>query len=209
MFDEKRKKQLCTPEFQQSISLASLSLGQNKETTAIDYLINLYQNAGGKNLIDRSLATDVHSYLPEDLLVKMDIATMANSLEGRSPFLDHHVMELAARMPTHLKLKGSISKYILKKVSKNILPDQILRRPKMGFGIPTHTWFRTDLKNYLKEVLFSGKSLNRGYFQPAALKQFVNDHIEGRADHGYQLWGLLTLELWFRIFIDGEDFEVH
>ena len=204
MFDEERKKQLCTPEFLQSVKLASLSLGRSQEITATDYLVNLYQNAGGQNLVDRVLATDVHSYLPEDLLVKMDIATMANSLEGRSPFLDHQVMELAARMPAHLKLKGSISKYILKKTIENILPDQILRRPKMGFGIPIHTWFRTDLKDYLKEVLFSGKSLNRGYFQPAALKQFVNDHIEGRADHGYQLWGLLTLELWFRIFIDGD-----
>ena len=195
-FEPALKNQLYAGAFQQEIV----------HINALSYLVNIYQSARTHESLDRVLATDVNSYLPEDLLVKMDIATMANSLEGRSPFLDHTVMEFAAQIPANLKLKGLTTKYILKKALKGFLPAPILRRGKMGFGLPISQWFRTKLSNYLPEILLSERSLRRGYFKPEAIRHMVGEHLAGQADHGYHLWTLLVLELWHRIFMDGERF---
>jgi asparagine synthase (glutamine-hydrolysing) len=141
-------------------------------------------------------------YLPDDLLVKVDVATMAHSLEARSPFLDHHVMEYAARLPDSLKLRDGQTKYILKKSLRGILPAQVLERPKMGFGVPVGRWFREDLKEMVHEVLLGERALARGYFRRGSLVDIVSRHMSGREDRGNQLWNLLMFELWHRMFID-------
>ena len=153
-------------------------------------------------LLDSMLDTDVNHYLPDDLLVKMDVATMAYSLEARSPLLDHKVMEFMARVPAALKLRGGESKYLLKSALRGILPDAILDRPKMGFGAPLGGWLRGSLKELLMDSVLSDRALARGYFRPAAVRNMVNAHMAGKSDYQYVLWDMLMLERWLRIFID-------
>jgi asparagine synthase (glutamine-hydrolysing) len=174
----------------------------------VDYLIAKSEESETDDLIDQLLYVDINSYLPEDLLVKVDIATMANSLEARVPFLDHKFMELVAGIPSQLKLKGSESKFILKKTFKDLLPEAISKRKKMGFGVPLSKWFRKELKDYTYEVLLDHKTLNRGYFRREGIERLLNDHIALRYDHAAKIWALLFLEMWFRVFIDteGESF---
>jgi asparagine synthase (glutamine-hydrolysing) len=136
------------------------------------------------------------------LLVKVDIASMANSLEGRSPFLDHEFMEFAARIPAHYKLRGNTTKYILKKALEPLLPRALLHRQKMGFGVPIKRWFRKELAGYVKSVLLDPRALARGYFEPGPLEALISEHVSGQRDHAYRLYTLLMLELWHREFID-------
>jgi asparagine synthase (glutamine-hydrolysing) len=142
------------------------------------------------------------TYLPNDLLVKVDIATMAVSLEARSPFLDHHVIEFAASLPEKFKLRGLTSKYLLKRILKKLLPAENLDRRKMGFGVPIGHWFRGKLQPFLRETLLAEAALKRGLFKPEAVKQLVELHTRGERDYSHQLWTLLMLELWFQRFID-------
>jgi len=169
---------------------------------AEDYLRNIYNNAWARTSLDKMLYCDMTAYLPEDLLVKMDIASMANSLESRSPFLDQKLVKFAAQIPDHLKLKGFTLKYILKRALKGFLPEQILMRGKMGFGVPISRWFRNELKDYLRQTLLSEQAKKRNYLQPEAIQNLIDEHNAGKADNGARLWALLTLELWFRKFID-------
>jgi asparagine synthase (glutamine-hydrolysing) len=142
------------------------------------------------------------TYLPNDLLVKVDIASMAVSLEARSPFLDHHVMEFAASLPEKFKLRGLTTKYLLKRMMKKLLPAENLDRRKMGFGVPIGHWFRGKLQPFLRETLLAEAALKRGLFKPDAVKQLVELHTRGERDYSHQLWTLLMLELWFQRFID-------
>lgn len=170
---------------------------------AYDYLTALFENAPAKNIMDRTFYTDLKAYLPECLLVKMDIASMANSLEARSPFLDHNVMEFSASLPSAWKLHGLTTKYILKKTFRNFLPKEILNRGKMGFGIPLGKWFKDDWKKYFREIVLSEKAINRGYFKRETIEQMFYEHISDKRDHGYRMWALLMLELWHKVYIDG------
>ncbi|MFH1958583.1 MAG: asparagine synthase (glutamine-hydrolyzing) [bacterium] len=171
---------------------------------ACSYLEDKFLSARAGGVIDRTLYTDLTAYLPECLLVKMDVATMANSLEARAPFLDYRFIEFTAALPAEWKLKGLRSKYILKESFRDFLPPEILNRGKQGFGIPLDEWFRGKLKNYIRDMVLSPAALKRGYFNSRNLRRFINDHVEGRANHGYRLWALLMLELWHRIFIDRD-----
>jgi asparagine synthase (glutamine-hydrolysing) len=150
------------------------------------------------------LAVNMKTYLPGDLLVKTDRMTMANSLEARCPFLDHPFLEFAAGIPSKLKLKGMTTKYILKRALAGIVPDEIIRRKKHGFGVPVGLWFRTSLKRYLNETLLSPEALQRGYFHESSLRRLIEEHQSGKRDHGHRLWALLTLEMWHRVFIDQQ-----
>jgi asparagine synthase (glutamine-hydrolysing) len=152
-------------------------------------------------LLDSMLDTDVNNYLPDDLLVKMDVATMAHSLEARSPFLDHKLMEFAARVPAGLKSRGE-SKHMLKAALRNILPDEIIDRPKRGFAVPLGQWLRTTLKEVLLDTVLSDRALSRGYFRPEAIRQMVETHLAGNDRFKYLLWDLLMLEQWHRMFVD-------
>jgi asparagine synthase (glutamine-hydrolysing) len=163
---------------------------------------SLFAGAGGLDSLDAAMAVDVESYLPFDLLVKVDITSMANSLEARSPFLDLEVMELAARLPVSLKARGGSGKYLLKRAFADLLPPQNVHRRKMGFGAPIGQWFRGPLRELLSDSLLSDRGLARGYFRPAELNRLVAEHLTRQGDHTYPLWSLLMLELWHQEMID-------
>jgi asparagine synthase (glutamine-hydrolysing) len=167
-----------------------------------DLLEPWFAKANGSGIVDAALLADTMTYLPNDLLVKVDIATMANSLEARSPFLDHEVIEFAASLPEKLKLRGLTTKYLLKKVLRQLLPSENLDRRKMGFGVPVGHWFRGKLEPFLRQTILSDKALKRELFKPAAVRQMVDLHVKGERDYSHQLWTLLMLELWFERFID-------
>jgi len=161
-----------------------------------------YSKCRGPDFLARTMFVDMRRYLPDDLLVKVDVASMAHSLEARSPFLDHRLIEFVAGVPTDLKLRGLRSKYLLKRAFADLLPGPIRRRRKMGFGVPIAEWFRGELKGFVRDILLDRACLERGYFEPAAVRHLVDEHTQGRFDHGYRLWSLLMLELWHQRFID-------
>jgi asparagine synthase (glutamine-hydrolysing) len=145
---------------------------------------------------------DVNLTLPDDLLVKVDIASMAHGLEARSPLCDHLVMEFAASLPSRLKLHRGTGKYLFKKAMAGILPDEVIQREKRGFGVPLDRWFRGELRELVEETLLSRRAIERGYFQPTAVRRLIQEHVSGHARWHHQLWALLMLELWHRMFID-------
>src|SRR5581483_11704103 len=156
----------------------------------------------GSGLLTTLLALDLHTYLPHDLLVKVDITSMACSLEARSPFLDYRLVEWAATLPETLKLRGRTSKYLLKRAMADRLPPRVVQRPKAGFGVPVAAWLRGELRPLLEDLLLSPRAHARGYFRPRAIHDLVEQHARGRADWWQPLWALLVLELWHREFID-------
>ncbi|OQA91406.1 MAG: Asparagine synthetase (glutamine-hydrolyzing) 1 [Elusimicrobia bacterium ADurb.Bin231] len=196
-FNREMKDSIYTEEFKSRV------VGQD----SYDYLADIFRHAPANNIMDKTFYTDIKAYLPECLLVKMDIASMANSLESRSPFLDHKILEFAASLPSSWKVRGITTKYILKKTFKNFLPPEIMRRGKMGFGIPLSRWFRTDWKDYFISTVLSGKACARGYFKRSEVRNLYDEHLSGKRDHGYRLWALLMLELWHKVYIDGEKFD--
>lgn len=164
------------------------------------WLSSLFGQLPKLDAIDAAMAVDVISYLPYDLLVKVDITSMANSLETRSPFLDHEVMEFAARLPSQMKVRGRQLKRLLKIAFTDLLPSENVDRRKMGFGVPVGQWFRGPMRELLCDSLLLD-SKSRSYFQPLEIARLVDDHLNERADHSYRLWNLLMLELWQREFI--------
>ncbi len=154
--------------------------------------------------IDRLTVFDLEFYLPNDMLTKVDKMSMASSLEVRVPFLDELVMEIAARIPSSLKLKGYTTKYLLRKLASEVLPAEIFKRKKQGFGIPIQRWFRGQLTAYAKEMLLDRRTLSREYFDRIALSNLLNEHEIRRFDHGHMIYALIVFELWNRVFIDGE-----
>lgn len=161
-----------------------------------------YARADSPDFVERTQFVDVHTYLPDDLLVKVDIATMLNSLEGRSPFLDHKLAEFTARLPVRYKLRGRVSKYLLKRALPHHLPPTILWRDKQGFGVPVGRWFRQELRQTAYDILLDRRTLERDIFEYTALRQLLDDHITGGINHGQRIWELIALELWFRTYID-------
>ncbi|HEX8163333.1 MAG TPA: asparagine synthase (glutamine-hydrolyzing) [Pyrinomonadaceae bacterium] len=192
VFDSEAKDSLYADEFR----------ARMRPHRAADFIAPWFARANGAGVVDAALLADTMTYLPNDLLVKVDIASMANSLEARSPFLDHHVIEFAASLPAALKLRGRTTKYLLKKVLRKLVPVENLERRKQGFGVPIGHWFRGEMRGFLQETLLSEKHLRRGLFKPEAVRRLVEDHVAGRADHSHRLWTLLMLELWFEKFID-------
>ncbi|HZS09391.1 MAG TPA: asparagine synthase (glutamine-hydrolyzing) [Blastocatellia bacterium] len=166
-----------------------------------EWMESLFAGTGGLDPVDAAMAVDVQSYLPFDLLVKVDITSMANSLEARSPFLDHEVMEFAARLPVSLKLRGKEAKYLLKRAFPDLLPPENVNRPKMGFGVPVGQWFRGPLRELLCDSLIAQDSRVREYFRAEEVERLVSQHLKSQTDHSFRLWNLLMLELWQREFV--------
>jgi asparagine synthase (glutamine-hydrolysing) len=191
-FDETAKEKLYSDEM----------LHTTAHWRTAGFLEPWFAKVNGAGIVDASLLADTMTYLPNDLLVKMDIASMSVSLEARSPFLDHHLMEFAASLPENLKLRGLKTKYLLKRVLKRLVPQENLTRRKMGFGVPIGSWFRGSMQPLLRETLLSDRALKRGLFKPDAVHGLVEQHVAQRADHSHRLWSLLMLELWFQRFID-------
>jgi asparagine synthase (glutamine-hydrolysing) len=153
--------------------------------------------------VDAALAVDVNSYLPYDLLVKVDITTMASGLEARSPFLDHEVMEFVARLPENCKLRGGRAKYLARETFKGLLVKEAVERKKMGFTVPVAKWLRGELRRLLEDALLSSRAQARGYLRPEKMRELVHQHLIGHRDHSALLWALLMLEMWHWEFIDA------
>ena len=160
------------------------------------FLTDVWARSTAGSAVERMLDTDVNTYLPDDLLVKMDIATMAHSVEGRSPLLDQRLMEFAASLPPELKLDGTNKKMLLKRALRGLLPDAVLDRPKMGFGVPLIRWFREDLRTLPEQILLAPDARVGAYVKPDRIRRMIREHQAAAADHSLRLWVLLQLELW-------------
>jgi asparagine synthase (glutamine-hydrolysing) len=158
--------------------------------------------APGMSLVAGANRADIHTYLPDDLLVKVDVASMAHGLEARSPLLDHVLVEWAARLPPETKMAGGGLKALFKRAMAPYLPREILRRRKMGFGCPIDRWLRGELKELAYDTLLSPQAKERGLMRPDYVARLLDEHCAYRANHHYRLWALLMLELWFRTWID-------
>jgi asparagine synthase (glutamine-hydrolysing) len=152
--------------------------------------------------VDALQRVDVRTYLPGDLLVKADIASMAHSLELRSPLLDRRVLELGISLPDKLKLSRRQGKAALRKAFADRLPPEVAGRGKTGFGVPLTAWFRGELRPLAAELLLDATARSRGQLRPAAVKKLLDEHVSGRIDHGHRLWCLVMLELWQRTWVD-------
>jgi asparagine synthase (glutamine-hydrolysing) len=146
--------------------------------------------------LNQVLALDMRLYLENDILVKLDRASMMASLEGRVPLLNNDFVEYATHLPLNMKLRGLRSKFLLKRALRGVLPESILNRPKKGFGIPVADWFRGPLKEQLLSVLSPERIAREGFFDASAVARLVSDHLEGRRDNRKQLWTLFAFELW-------------
>lgn len=187
-FTNEQKSELYTSEFKDRV------WGDNTYTLIAEKFLE----SGSNNRTEQAVYADFATYLPEDLLAKVDIATMAVSLEGRSPFLDHEMLELSAKIPFNLKLKDfNNKKYILKKALEDILPHEIMYRPKMGFGVPIDTWFRGELQDYARERLREGELVKHNLFKQTALENILRTHATTNINFSPHIWALLTLVLWF------------
>ena len=191
-FDAVARQSLYEPEFRDSLDRCDWR----------SVLREPYLASDAEHPIERLLDTDVQTYLSDDLLVKMDIATMAHSVEARSPLLDQEMMELAASLPIDTKLDHGDTKRIFKLAMREWLPDRIVDRPKMGFMVPVGTWLRRDLPSLASQVLLDPATLDRGMFREERLRDLTAEHLDGIADHAYRLWTLIALELWLRTYID-------
>jgi asparagine synthase (glutamine-hydrolysing) len=188
-----------------------LSLAQPKELITLlnhDFYSNFAEvtfmnQLGFSDLskLNQMISSDFSAYLPGDLLVKVDIATMANSLELRSPLLDVNVVEWGISLPRRYKIKGLETKHILKDVARSLVPPELIDRPKMGFGIPRADWLRTGMKEMVVDTLTDTTALQRGWFNPTEVEKLIKSHMSGM-DTDRLLWPLVMLELWARNWLD-------
>ena len=164
---------------------------------------------------------DAETYLPEDVLTKVDRMSMAHSIESRVPLLDNDVIRFASSLPASMKIKNGRRKHLLKEVAATLLPKEIIDRRKQGFGVPIGVWFRRNqaeagshtgptsgLHELFADTLLSSRAMQRGYFQPAFVRQLVNEHLAGTRDHTLRLWQLVVFERWHRLYADaaGKEF---
>lgn len=182
------KNQLVSNEFREQVEVLDSCSELGKS----------FRNGKKRSMLDSILYLDTTTGLPGDILTKVDRMSMAHSLEVRVPLLDHVLVEYVAKLPMRYKLRGLTTKYIFKKAFGPLLPDEILNGPKRGFAIPLRHWFAGELHDFLRDILFDSRAMQRGYFRPAFLETLVNEHATGRRDHSYLLWSLMALEVWHR-----------
>jgi asparagine synthase (glutamine-hydrolysing) len=162
-----------------------------------------FDRLGGLSWHAQLMHVDFETYLPEDILTKVDRMSMAHSIESRVPLLDNAVVDFAARLPASLKIRNGRRKHILKEAAAGLLPPEVLSRRKQGFGVPLGGWFRGDLREFFSDVLLSARARQRGYFEPAFVERLVREHVAGRRDHTLRLWALVVFELWHRQYLDA------
>ncbi|HNV68536.1 MAG TPA: asparagine synthase (glutamine-hydrolyzing) [Candidatus Ozemobacteraceae bacterium] len=193
-FHEGYQTRLLTPEFRRRLG----------DLVAVDHLLERFRRSRAPSFLDTLTEIDLGLYLPDTLMTKTDVASMAHSLEVRSPFLDHTLVEFCARFPAHWKLKdGCQGKWILRRAAADLLPESILHRKKMGFGIPMDHWFRKEWRDVAHDALLSGRLIARGYFEPDYLRSLLERHQQGESWQ-YLIWNLMMFEHWHRRFIDGD-----
>ncbi len=163
-----------------------------------------WERAPTQDGLGAMLATDFNTYLPDDLLTKVDIATMAYSLEARSPLLDQELVEFATALPSRLKVRGTEKKVILRRALRGVVPDRILDAPKRGFHPPIADWLRGDLLPLSRELLLDPVARDRGHFQTERVSELLREHERGTRDHSSGIWTLMIYELWHRQFVDSD-----
>lgn len=178
-------------------------LARLPETDPLEFLQRAWSRASQRDPVTGASLADLTTYLPCDLMTKVDIASMAHSLEVRQPFLDYRLVEFAASLPSSLKFRRGRGKLLLRRAFGDLLPPQIWTRPKMGFGVPVDHWFRHELRDMTRDVLLDQTARARGIFRPEAVELLIDEHQSGQFDHAYRLWALLFLELWQREWVDG------
>jgi asparagine synthase (glutamine-hydrolysing) len=176
--------------------------GEVAATDPADALLLFYDSDRARSPVDRMMCTDTMTRLPEYTLLILDRMTMASSLEGRSPYLDHPLIEFMARVPWELKLKGRTLKYLARELAKEYLPEPLLRRDKQGFGFPLARWLRKELAPMTREFFSNSRLAQEGYFRRDVMQELLEEHIAGKADHHARIWTLLNLEIWFRLLQD-------
>jgi len=200
-------KSLLFPEFFPGYRLASLYRDGIRQAVGVAWeaeILRRWQDLPADlDDLDAALALDYGLYLPETLLAKMDIASMANSLEVRSPFLDHVLLEYAATIPSGLKVAGGIGKAVLRDAVQDLLPPEILHGPKRGFSVPVGAWLRGPLRTYAEDLLLLRPRGLSEFFRPEAVRGLWEAHQAGRENHAMRLWTLLVFEVWFRTWMDG------
>jgi asparagine synthase (glutamine-hydrolysing) len=171
------------------------------------FAVSLFHELAGKVKtdapLDRLLYTDSKTYLPGDILTKVDRMSMAASLETRAPLLDHKLIEFVMTVPASLKLAGLETKHLLKQAVKDLIPHDILHRPKQGFGVPIQDWINEQLRSRIRETLTEPRTRQRGFVNSRYVDVLLGEHEQGRRDHSTGLWALLMLELWHRQFVDS------
>jgi asparagine synthase (glutamine-hydrolysing) len=187
-----RRERLYTDEYRRLVG----------ESVAFDVMERPWRESDACAVVDRMLDVDVQTYLADDLLVKMDIATMASSLEARSPLLDHKLMEFAAALPADLKVRGRQTKVVLRSALRGSIPDEVLDAPKRGFRLPLGDWLRGELREYSRDVLLDERATGRGYFDQSYVRGLLDRHAGRLQDHSQGIWTLLMFELWHREFVD-------
>lgn len=193
IFGQTRRAELYSEEFLEQLS----------DVDPSEFLADAFRRSCARDPITSTSLTDLLTYLPCDLMTKVDIASMAHGLECRQPMLDYRVVELVARMPLRLKFRYGGGKRVLREAFRDLLPSAVRRRKKMGFGVPLDHWFRGPLAGLAKEVLTDPRTRRRGLFRAETIEQLLQTHVAGQFDHSYRLWALLVLELWQRQWIDG------
>lgn len=193
VFDDSLRPWLYSSEFAEQLGTAHPT----------DYLRRAYEQLADRDAVTQCSLVDLFTYLPGDLMTKVDIASMGNSLEVRCPFLDHRVVEFCVRLPSSLKLHQGVSKRLLREAFADVIPPSVLTRGKQGFGVPLGQWFRGPLKELLQQTLLDPQTLGRGIFQPQQIEQLVEDHLSEREDYTHQLWTLMMLEHWQQAWSAG------
>jgi asparagine synthase (glutamine-hydrolysing) len=196
IFTKLNKPSLYTADFQRQLGKSEASMifqeyaSRSRSTDPLDVLLYL----------------DSKTYLPGDILTKVDRMSMAVSLEARVPLLDHKLIEfVAGRIPSSMKMKGLETKHIFKRAMEGMVPSEILHRPKQGFGVPIAEWINNQLRERIRDTLTDSRTRNRGFIEPRYVDLLLGEHERGRRDHGRALWSLLMLELWQRTFVDGSE----
>jgi len=180
---------------------------QFRDRDSTDMVLRYFEADNANDLIDKMLYTDLMTRMPDHLLVIADRMTMAHSLEGRAPLVDHKLVEYAATLPAAYKLRGSKLKFLLKKVAARYLPDTLIYRRKQGFGFPIAIWMRTELANLLRNLLIESRFVELGIFNGSYIEQLLDEHLSGKADHNFRLWIWLNLELWYRLYFESQSAE--
>ena len=169
---------------------------------AEDFALKIYGDTDAEDAVDLVLNFDINFYLPYDLLVKTDIASMAVGLEVRAPMVDQEFVEFVARLPARFKTSGLAIKPLLKKALRDVLPASVIHRRKQGFSVPLDRWFRTELKELACDILLSRRCRERQYFKARSVEDLISNHLSGRRNTDRQLWTLLMLEMWHKVHVD-------
>ena len=186
IFNEARRASLYNDDF-----LATLP-----DADPIAFLQSAWRRAARRDVVTSASLADLTTYLPCDLMTKVDIASMAHSLECRQPFLDYRVVELAAQMPRRFKYRRGRGKLILRKAFGHLLPRRIWTRPKMGFGVPLDAWLRGPLREWAEALLDQNRLRREGYFHPEPIRRKLFEHLAGRTNWHYHLWDVLMFQAW-------------